>query len=143
MIRTLVEERPKISERWWALILLGLLAYILLPTFLNERLEVVALRYADGRFIQLVIPERSDMLRGKWTASIADVETGEIVCAGDVEAKYTQRDFPVIMTPDVWTDADCSRLVVGREYVGSASWKSEDGLISFAQVQFVHEEPSE
>lgn len=109
-----------------------------------HKLSVEELYFQDGKFIQRVEPKGTPFIQGEWSASII-TPSGEFICGGGGNGPYT--GTLVSFTPDDWTGGNCSRMVVGREYVARATWVNMDQYgeqhTIAAQFDFIHEMPSD
>lgn len=134
--------RRTMSSGGWIALLIVLMVDPIAAALTNDapRLTIRELKYENGFFHQLVVPEQAPVLMAQWTGSITS-EDHMFVCGGGGIAPYGQKIDPLKMTPTQWTGDDCPPLSEGGRYNATASWewKSPDGSIErmSASIEFI------
>lgn len=85
-----------------------------------NHLRVESIGFENGKFRQLVLPERGGLKLATWVASI--YEGPEFICGSSGRGQYGQRLEPAVFSADEWTGDDCSEMIEGRAYQARATW---------------------
>lgn len=142
------QDVRRAGSRFWQLIAIGSvglwvlvamddrIAGLLTTRETLHTLVVKSLEFKDGEFHQIVVPKGTSEIRGKWSADIS--QGSRYICGGGDEAPYGPRATPLTLSPDLWTDDDCSAMRNGEQYTASAVWENYDqyGNIQRVSRQF-------